>query len=64
MLLTIPAFWKEWSWLTNFDDFFTPGIQVCIPNISQLHGPVQQHGWDGEEGVDEGQDAAYLTNLK
>ena len=33
-------------------------------NFDHLNRPVQQHDGQDEDGVDEGQDAAYLTALE
>ena len=40
------------------------GSICCLDHLDfHLHGPVQQHDGEDEDGVQEGQDAAYLTNL-
>ena len=36
---------------------------ASVFSFDHVHGPVQQHDGEDEDGVDEGQDAAYLTNL-
>ena len=35
---------------------------VCC--LLHIHGPVEQHGGKDQQGVQQGQDAAYRANLK
>ena len=38
-------------------------FSLCHPHL-HLHGPVQQHDGEDQDGVEGGQDVAYLTNLQ
>ena len=38
-------------------------FSLCHPHL-HLHGPVQQHDGEDQDGVEDGQDAAYRANLE
>ena len=37
---------------------------LFLVGVKHLHGPIQQQDGEDKESVEQGQDTAYLTNLK
>ena len=56
------AFIKSWRILQFF--FHSALFLGGLCGKLHIQGPVEQHGGEDKEDEDDGQDAAYLTNLK